>query len=433
MLWKNPTIRLCSLLVTALTIAASGDAPSTSGVASLEKGKYIYAVGEEIVFVLDGSASGASTMRVNLFTNGTLTRTEDVPTKGNPYKFTTSLKAPGWVSASVIPLDEKGKPQPQPKKQPLLPNAIGALVEPEKLMPGVAEPEDFRQFWDACLAELAKVPMKATVKEIPAIQEKRGAFVLKDVRVSCVDDVPVSGYLVMPRNAKPKSLPAVVSYHGAGVSSAKPYYREGAISFDVNAHGIENGQKGPFYADLYKQKLEKYWLMGKESRETFYFKGMYLRAVRALQYVKSLPEWNGKVLVSFGASQGGAQSLAAAALDPDVTLCIADVPAMSDHGATVAGHRAGWPKFYSVKRGVPSDAALAKTVQYFDSNKFAKYIRCPVYLSTGLVDFTCSPTSVYTVYNSLNVEKHLEIIPNGTHNSLSKEAREALKRLLSGN
>ena len=55
--------------------------------------------------------------------------------------------------------------------------------------------------------------------------------------------------------------------------------------------------------------------------------------MRSLDYVKSLPEWNGKVLIVKGGSQGGAQSIVAAALDNNVTMMIAEVPAMCDHSA----------------------------------------------------------------------------------------------------
>lgn len=49
---------------------------------------------------------------------------------------------------------------------------------------------------------------------------------------------------------------------------------------------------------------------------------MYLRVLRALDYVKTLPEWDGKNLIVIGSSQCGAQAIVAAALDPQVSLCL---------------------------------------------------------------------------------------------------------------
>ena len=103
--------------------------------------------------------------------------------------------------------------------------------------------------------------------------------------------MPVSGYLCMPKNAKKGSLPAVGSYHGAGVRSAHKQHGAGTryIHFDVNAHGIENGKPAQFYADLAKGELKDYRHRNKTDRNRFYFKEMYLRVMRALDYVKTLP------------------------------------------------------------------------------------------------------------------------------------------------
>ena len=48
--------------------------------------------------------------------------------------------------------------------------------------------------------------------------------------------------------------------------------------------------------------------------ETSYFRGMILRLIRALQYTKSLPEWDGKNLEVSGKSQGGAFAILGAGI-----------------------------------------------------------------------------------------------------------------------
>ena len=93
----------------------------------------------------------------------------------------------------------------------------GAMFEPEKIKAGCEEPADFKKFWDDQKAALARIPVKAERTEVPLERKYEGKFKCYDVKVDCVDNVPVSGYLTIPAGAKPKSLPAVVSYHGAGV------------------------------------------------------------------------------------------------------------------------------------------------------------------------------------------------------------------------
>lgn len=67
---------------------------------------------------------------------------------------------------------------------------------------------------------------------------------------------------------------------------------------------------------------------------------MYLRELRALEYVKSLPAWNGTDLGATGGSQGGMQSLAVG-LDPDVTYCYAWSPWCCNFGGREQGKIVG--------------------------------------------------------------------------------------------
>ena len=140
---------------------------------------------------------------------------------------------------------------------------------------------------------------------------------------------------------------------------------------------------------------------------------MYLRVMRSLDYIKSRPEWNGKTLVVSGSSQGGGQAIAAAALDPQVTLCVAAVPALSDHSGSFAKRQPGWPQFY--RNGAKADPKVVAATAYYDNVFFARRIKCETWLTTGLFDTTCSPASVYMVYKNLSVKKDLDIFPTGSH------------------
>ncbi len=146
---------------------------------------------------------------------------------------------------------------------------------------------------------------------------------------------------------------------------------------------------------------------------------MYLRVMRALDYVKSLPEWDGKNLVVVGGSQGGAQSIVAAALDQQVTLCLAGVPALSEHSGSLAQpqRQPGWPRLYSAKDGKPNDEAVTQTAAYYDNIYFAKRIKAETYMSTGFVDNTCVPTGVFAAYNNIpaTTKKFITTTPAGGH------------------
>ncbi|MBR2373374.1 MAG: acetylxylan esterase, partial [Lentisphaeria bacterium] len=293
------------------------------------------------------------------------------------------------------------------------------LVEPEKLLPGMDEPADFDAFWKSQRTRLDKVPLKAKLTQVKAAGKWRSKYNLYDIKIDCAGSAPVSGYLSVPVNAKPKSLPAMVTYHGAGVYTSTPRYNAvPALLLDVNAHGVLNGQPKEYYVKLSQTTLKGYPHFNKNDREKIYFNGMYLRVMRALDYIKSRPEWNGKVLIVAGSSQGGGQAIAAAALDQQVTLCLAAVPALSDHAGSTAKpvRMPGWPRFYDARHTKNVNKKIVSTAAYYDNVNFAKRIKCEAWLTAGLIDTVCSPAGIHVVFNNLkSAKKYLNVSPTGHH------------------
>ena len=386
-----------------------------------DKPDAIYKKGETITFTAellkDGKPAPGLKLSYRLSENGNwdkfLEAKSDKP-------LTAKLDKPGWVSIEVFAIGPDGKKLKNPKRKNVnLKAEIGAMIDPLEITESAPEPKDFDAFWKAQRELLDKIPVEAERVEVPVPKKYKDNVVCYDVKVKCAGPAPVSGYLTMPQNAKKGSLPATVSFHGAGVRSAYKNLKGGSsrIAFDVNAHGILNGQPKEYYDNLNKGVLRGYRTQGKENRDTVYFKDMFLRVMRALDYVKSLPEWDGKTLVVHGGSQGGAQAIVAAALDPQVTFCNAGVPALGDHAGRLAGRRPGWPCYVNKKNLNDADLEVIDAVKYYDHVYFAKRIRCETYFYTGFVDFVCAPTSVYAAYNNLpkNIVKHIQTTPTGGH------------------
>lgn len=408
----------------------------------------IYDKGQKITFsaqvLLDGKPVVGKKVNYLLQGDGNLKKHDSFISAEAPFTLEESLEFPGWIQVKFTVVGDDGNPLKQKDKngkEVELAGAIGAMAAPLEIKPAGDEPQDFDVFWKACRKELDMIPVKAELVKVdlPLVQQDK--YEWYDVKVDCAGGMPVSGYLWKPVGAKPRSLPAIVSFHSAGVRSARDTFshdKSCAISFDVNAHGIVNGQTGKFYSDLSRNELNEYWSRGKNDRDKFYFKGMYMRVMRALDYVKSIPEWDGKNLIVMGVSQGGAQAIAAAALDPQVTLCLAGVPALSELSGTLAKpqRQSGWPRLFSANDGKPVDDTVAKTVAYYDNIYFAKRIKADIYISTGFVDNTCAPTGVFAVFNNIpaTTKKYITAAPGDGHdgapNSLGgKRLAEFFKEL----
>ena len=362
--------------------------------------------------------------------DGASTPAKIVEANGEFVSIKAKFTQPGWIYAKFELLDANGKRLVSAERKYGVYGGIGAIAEPEKLKLGKEEPKDFDAFWKSRRAMLDKVPLNANVVEYKGRTIK--GFKIYDVQVDCAGGMPMSGYLTIPVNAKPKSLAAVVNYQGAGVSGGWAGAVNNAIYLNINAHGLPNGKERAFYQNLGKTTLKGYYHQGKNDREKIYFHGMYLRVMRSLDYIKSRPEWNGKVLIASGSSQGGGQAIAAAALDPQVTLCVAAVPALSDHSGSFAKRQPGWPKFY--QGGSKADPKVVEAVAYYDNVFFARRIKCETWLTTGLFDTTCSPASVYMVYNNLAAaKKYIDIFPFGSHSGApAKKGGARQKEVVNG-
>ncbi len=295
-----------------------------------------------------------------------------------------------------------------PDKQVLTATA-GAAFDPLKIPPSLPVPEDFDAFWTQQKARLTSVPMEPKLTPVKSPVDGIECF---DTEIPCVPPRPVSGYFARPAGASPQSLPAILLVHGAGVRSsslggaAGSAKRYNALAMDINAHGIANGRPESFYQDLAAGELKDYRTAGREDREQCYFLGMFLRLVRAMEFLTSQPQWDGKVLIVKGSSQGGGQAIAAAGLDPRVTFISAGVPAICDHTGKAAGRINGWPKLVPDTDGQP-DPKILQVARYFDSMNFATRAKAEAVLSVGFIDGTCAPTSVYAAYNNLPGRKQI--------------------------
>jgi cephalosporin-C deacetylase-like acetyl esterase len=294
-----------------------------------------------------------------------------------------------------------------------------AGFEPEKLQPSLPVPDDFDEFWNARKAELAAVPVNPTLASVASDVPNVEIF---DLKLDCIGP-SVTGYFGRPKGAPPKSLPAILYLHGAGVRSANlgnvtswASKEGGMLAMDINAHGLPNGKTAAFYEDIAKGGYAGYQFRGRTDRRQTYFLGMFLRVLRASDFLTAQPEWDGKTLILYGTSQGAFQTFAGAALDHRVSFICAGVPAGCDHTGFAAARISGWPKWVPIDPDGKPDQAAMETSRYFDNVNFATRIRCAgAAVTVGFIDVVCPPTTVYAAYNALTVPKSMHIDPLAGH------------------
>lgn len=292
---------------------------------------------------------------------------------------------------------------------------------PEKIKPYTQMPKDFKEFWDKNKAEAAKYPLTYT-KELAKeyCTDKVDCYLIKLMLNSRGQSI--YGYLFYPKNATKGSCPVVLCPPGAGVKTIKEplrhkyYAEEGCIRFEIEIHGLNPTMTAEEFKEIsnaFNGRENGYLNNGLENRDNYYMKRVYLGCVRSIDLLTSLPEWDGKNVIVQGGSQGGALALITTGLDPRVTACVANHPALSDMAGYKAGRAGGYPHFFRTE-GMDTPEKL-KTMAYYDVVNFARLIKVPTYITWGYNDDVCPPTTSYAVYNTLDCPKEALITPINEH------------------
>ncbi|HEU5020425.1 MAG TPA: acetylxylan esterase [Bryobacteraceae bacterium] len=305
--------------------------------------------------------------------------------------------------------------------------AVGAAVAPLKIGLATPRPADFDEFWDGRLAQQAKIPIDAVLT--PAATDTPGV----EMSTYVLDALGshAQGYIAKP--AREGKFPALLLLQYAGVyalnaKAVAARAAEGWLVMDEDSH-----DKLPF--EPRGNIPTNYAQVGNTSRETSYFLNMYLRDSRALDYLTSRPDWDGKTLVLMGTSMGGQQSIALAGLRPEkISAVLVCVPAGADSNGNLHGRKAGYPNW-------PSDnPEVMEASRYFDTINFASRIKAPVLAAMGFIDTTSPPAGIWTELNQITVPKEPLPMVESEHNNLTPQkeqnwnerSKEVLNLLLHG-
>lgn len=293
----------------------------------------------------------------------------------------------------------------------------------DKIKPYTQEPQDFRSFWQKNVEELKQVPMSYT-KELykDYCTDKIDCYLVK----LQIDKMGHSmyGFLFYPKNVQPGKHPVVLCPPGAGIKTIKDpmrnkYYAEnGFVRFEVEIHGLDPRIPSETFGEIsraFNDRNGGYLANGLENKDIYYMKHVYVGLVRCIEFLTSLPEWDGKNVAVQGGSQGGSLAIIAAGLDSRVTQCVANHPALSDMaGYAAKGGTGGYPHFCRQPQ-ILSNKDCLNTLAYFDVVNFARYVKAPTYLTWGYNDVTCPPTTSYAVWNTLKCTKESLLTPINEH------------------
>lgn len=403
--------RLCLSTLAILSIVGSGVAQNFR--LSINKESGIYQKGEKAQVTCHVEKIGTDSVTLRISENNQVVRENRILPKNADFTiFEQAYDKTCAVMVEVISAEGKT-------------DGAGFVVAPEGFKSGYEEPADLMAYWDNQKAMLQALPMQVKTNALEVPEWGQGKYSCQDIEINCLGPAPVRAYMAKPVDAKPKSLPIIILCRAAGVSGdwcrcqvgecvGNSALGNGALSLDINAHGFLNGQPTEYYKMLEDGMLKDYFEYNAYDRDTYYFKGMYLRLLRAIEYMTQQPEWDGKRILVIGESQGGGQAAAAAGLDNRVSAVVLNVPAIQDLGGARVGRRSGWPQPIENHQNL-SQEMLDASLPYFDGSLLLSHSDAEIFCEMGLIDTTCPPSTVWSSLNAAKGKKTITCVPYRTH------------------
>jgi cephalosporin-C deacetylase len=288
-------------------------------------------------------------------------------------------------------------------------------IRPDQIRSQFKRPADFKSFWDNTRAELAKVRPDFKWTEMPdSSRDNRRVFL---VEMKSLDNLTIRGWVTIPKTKrKHKKFAVLLGLPGYQVA-LKPMFGsdEDLAIFTLNVRGQGNSR------DVIATERDAYISHHIEDKNKYVMRGAIMDCLRAVEFIRSRPEFRHDAIMVSGGSMGGFLSIATAALTDKVQLCSAQNPILSDirnlDGAV------DWPmtdiKKYAKTNNVKFETVL-NTMDYFDCKNFAPDIKCGTLLGIGLLDHIIPPANEYAVYNNFGSKKHIIIFKDLGHEVAAK-------------
>ncbi|UOY87794.1 acetylxylan esterase [Bacillus glycinifermentans] len=271
--------------------------------------------------------------------------------------------------------------------------------------------DDFQEFWEESLGELAKEKAEPQLERYDYPADGVNVYWLT---YRSIGGAYIKGWYAVPDRKGPH--PAIVKYHGYNASY------DGDIHDIVNwaLHGyatfgmLVRGQNGSEDTSGSPHGHVPGWMTkGILDPKTYYYRYVYLDAVRALEVVKGFAEVDEKRIGVIGASQGGGLAIAASALSDIPAAAVSEYPYLSNFQRAI-DTAIDQPYLeinsFFKRNGSPDiERKAMNTLSYFDIINLAESVKAPVLMSIGLVDTITPPSTVFAAYNHLNTEKELKV------------------------
>lgn len=288
-------------------------------------------------------------------------------------------------------------------------------------------PADFKRFWDKTRKELAAIPMDPEITLMPDwldyAKQKQTSKTgnCYRVKLNSFGGIPIVCYYMVPKEVdlsfptpSTKQYPALQIMPGWGAEELpNDLTAQGVITISVNprTHGPSK--------QYFTTPIPEHHLWNITEPEGYYYRLAFMDCLRALDFLVSRPEVDKNRIGLQGGSQGGAFTIAAAALTPYKIACaVSNVTYISNFPDffLLATNGSG-PKFGTYYIDPKIGKQVRKTLAYIDISNLSPWVKCPTLVCVGLQDRVCPPVNGIVALNCIpnKVPKRLVLVHGADH------------------
>lgn len=301
-----------------------------------------------------------------------------------------------------------------------------SLEQLEKYQGMSPYPSDFDAFWDAGLAEMRAVDPQV---ELTPISFPCKHSSLYDLYFTGVGGSRIHAKLLIP-NGIPKPAPALFQFHGYSGNCGDwfdklPYAAEGFVVAAMDCRG--QGGRSQDLGGVTGTTLNGHIIRGlSEGPGHLLMRSVFLDTVELVSIVAAMPQVDETRMATMGGSQGGALSLACAALVPQIKKTVSLYPFLSDY-VRVWNMEADQHAYHELQLYLRYHDPLHErfdeifhTLGYIDVQNMAHRVQAEVLMAITLRDTVCPPSTQFAVYNKIPSTKRRVLYPEFGHEALPR-------------
>ncbi len=290
------------------------------------------------------------------------------------------------------------------------------------------KPADFDAYWTRALAELESLDPRIELVPVDLGAPYAECFHLY---FTGVGGARVHAQLLKP-SAKVGKGPALLMFHGYSGASGDYSRKLGYVAAGFTVAALDCRGQGGLSEDRVQVKgntLQGHIIRGlaealEGKPEKLYYRQVFLDTVTLARIVMAMDGVDSDRVGATGGSQGGALTVACAALEPRIKRAAPSFPFLSDYRRVWEMDQAK-DAYLELKdyfrrfdpRHEREDEAFEK-LGYVDIQFLAPRIKAEVLWSVGLMDTICPPSTQFAAYNKISSPKRLSVYPDFGHEDL---------------